>query len=141
MICPNCGHDMGGGKKCLRCGYEVKDLAVRDENQEEPAIEIDPEDVYISGKVVTGGSGLDDIFGGLFGDILGDFFGFGFDDDDNDGYDDYSAPQSKSEVVMEIKDIEECDENGNPIKKPNKFKDTVNKVKSKIKNKNKKDDK
>lgn len=139
MICPNCGHDMGGGKKCLRCGYEVKDLVVRDENQEEPAKEINPDDVYISGRVVESGGGLDDIFGGLFGDILGDFFGLDFADYGDD--DDYLSPTERSEV-MEIKDVEEYDENGNPIKKPNKLRDTVERAKKKLKDKTrKKDDK
>lgn len=139
MICPNCGHDMGGGKKCLRCGYEVKDLVIRDENQEEPAKEINPDDVYISGRVVESGGGLDDIFGGLFGDILGDFFGLDFADYGDD--DDYLSPTERSEV-MEIKDVEEYDENGNPIKKPNKLRDTVERAKKKLKDKTrKKDDK
>ena len=59
MKCPNCGEEIGEGKsKCLRCGYEVKDLIVaaadsdndggkEREDIDEP-IDIDPSKVHVS---------------------------------------------------------------------------------------------
>ncbi|MDE6401692.1 MAG: hypothetical protein K2L54_03670, partial [Clostridiales bacterium] len=96
MICPQCGFDMGNKNKCIRCGHEVKTLAVVDEraNDDEPKTEeektetkvIDPCNVYLThpyGFEDDDGFGdpFASLFGGLFGDPIGDLLGglFGFD--------------------------------------------------------------
>ena len=96
MICPHCGYDMGNKNKCLRCGYEVKDVAVSDgreggkdgHKKDEPeTIVIDPCNVYLThpyGFEDEGGTDYDpisDLFGSLFGDPISDLLGglFGFD--------------------------------------------------------------
>lgn len=90
MICPNCGYDMGNKSKCIRCGYEVKTLAVVDtdaENNEsksgkEDKIEtkvIDPCNVFLTHP--NGYEGIEDdfgmefSFGDPFASLFGDFFG------------------------------------------------------------------
>lgn len=97
MICPQCGYDMGNKNKCIRCGYENKDLAVVDtaedgnKNKKED-IEtkvIDPCNVYLThpyGYEDDYGTGFgpfgdpfaslfDDMFGDPISDLLGGLFG------------------------------------------------------------------
>lgn len=154
MLCPQCGYDMENNSKCVRCGYEVKTLAVIDENvnneKDEPETRvIDPDATYISGgERRTSGGGYSDPFSSIFGDvfdpigsILGDLFGFSsspFTDfdvygeyDDEDEYVDDDV-QKKNNAV-EVKKVEIYDENGNPVEQESKFKKTVKKVKKKIK--------
>lgn len=98
MICPKCGYDIGNKSKCVRCGYEIKTLAVVDENNsnDEPKKEektetkvIDPCNVYLThpygyeDDYDTGfGPGgdpfaslFDDLFGDPISDLLGGLFG------------------------------------------------------------------
>ena len=95
MICPHCGYDMGNKNKCLRCGYEVKDVAVSDgrerkdgHKKDDPeTIVIDPCNVYLThpyGYEDDDGVDYDpfaDLFGNLFNDPISDLLGglFGFD--------------------------------------------------------------
>lgn len=104
MICPNCGYDMGNKSKCIRCGHEVKTLAVVDvdaENKEsksgkEDKIEtkvIDPCNVFLThpggyegieedyGMGFSFGDPFASLFGDFFGDPIGDLLGglFGID--------------------------------------------------------------
>ncbi|MDE7107921.1 MAG: hypothetical protein K2O39_06310, partial [Clostridiales bacterium] len=69
MICPQCGYDMGNKNKCLRCGYEVKNLSVvvekdepKKEQEENNVIDIDPCNVFL-----THPYGYEDDFGTGFG--------------------------------------------------------------------------
>ncbi len=97
MICPKCGYDIGNKSKCVRCGYEIKTIAVVDENDKrddgkKENIEtkiIDPCNVYLThpygydDDYDTGyGPGgdpfaslFDDIFGDPISDLLGGLFG------------------------------------------------------------------
>ena len=98
MICPQCGYDMGNKSKCLRCGYEVKTLAVVDESEQNEQRQeehndtkvIDPCNVYLThpyGYDDDEGTGFgpfgspfaslfDDLFGDPISDLLGGLFGF-----------------------------------------------------------------
>lgn len=100
MICPQCGYDMGNKNKCIRCGYEAKNLVVveqKDRQKDEPEKEetetkiIDPCNVYLThpyGYEDDFGTGfgpsgdpfvsiIDSLFGGdPIGDLLGGLFGF-----------------------------------------------------------------
>lgn len=112
MKCPICGEEIAKGKhKCLRCGYEVRELSsivIEPEEEVTPTVEIDPSKVHISGGSRPSNGGIfDDFFGGslfgggLFGGILDGLFGGffdGFDDRDeeeNVDYDDFGSPISK----------------------------------------------
>lgn len=144
MKCPNCGYDMPQGKyKCLRCGYECKDLTVassddekngKEESQKEKhdrdeTIDIDPDNVYISrgDGGYGGGSIFDDIFGGfggfgggLFGSVLGDIFGgfFGEDEYENDGEIESNVWNAGNDMV-EVRDVEIIDREGKAHKSRN----------------------
>ncbi len=97
MKCPECGHEMGKGAKCLRCGYAIKAIVPIDpekieEERDEPTAarrEINPDDVHVSragGGSIFGdmfGGGLFGGLGGIFDSLFGGFFGM---DDDADGY-------------------------------------------------------
>ncbi len=144
MKCPNCGEEMSEGKfKCMRCGYTVKDLCVstsedNDNKQDEPeTVEIDPSKVYVSGGGATSSGGLfgdvfgGGLFGGLFGGILDDLFGFGGFDDERVSYDIFGNPvydddedDGGAEEVVEIKHVEYLDEDGNPIDKKSRKRET-----------------
>lgn len=105
MICPQCGYDMGNKNRCLRCGFEVRTLAVvsddesykkdsngkQDQKQnDDDTIVIDPFNVFLThpyGYEDEFGSGygvpMDDPFTTLIdsifdpiGDLLGGLFGF-----------------------------------------------------------------
>ena len=76
MKCPNCGYDLPQGKsRCLRCGYQCKDLTVaasddeaKNKRTQDETIDIDPDRVYIShGEQPRGGS----IFERITGENLG----------------------------------------------------------------------
>lgn len=115
MICPHCGYDMKNASKCLRCGYQERELSVV-VKEEEPT-EIDADRIYLTGgESESRGGGLFDLFdplgslfGGLFGDVLGDLFGF-----DSDNYEDEEEEEELQEIV-EVRKVELLDENGNPI--------------------------
>lgn len=153
MICPQCGYDIGNKNKCLRCGYEVKTLVVSDrKNNDEGRPEtkvIDPDSVYISngGYDDSYADPFDMLFGNIFdpiGDLLGGLFGldvrshrsasFGYDDEEED----YNRGKKGGEgKVVEVKKVEILDDDGNPVeqeKPESKIKQTVNKIKNKIKN-------
>lgn len=133
MKCPHCGSNLPTGKnKCLRCGYECKEIVLsaddsdkRDHKKEEASAEtrdVDMRTVHVSR---AGGSIFDDlfgesIFGGLFGDLLGGFFGTPYEDE-ADGYDDdpknYDAfgariqrPDEFSRDCVEIAEVEYLEE-------------------------------
>ena len=154
MVCPQCGFDMGNKHKCMRCGYEVKTLAVMDDTEnkenghgEEETVTrvIDPADVYISNGDAYGDD-FSDPFSALFGDIfdpigslLGGLFGFdvrspfsAFDDEPRERIEERES--DKKNKVVEVKKVEIFDENGNPIEQESKLKKTVNKIKNKVKN-------
>lgn len=126
MICPQCGYDMGNKNKCIRCGYEVKTLAVVDEREESGGPDnerektetkvIDPCNVYL-----THPYGFDDddgfgdpfasLFGGLFGDPIGDLLGglFGFDVSPRRSVVYEEEPPKKKRKqgpVVEVRDVE-----------------------------------
>lgn len=152
MICPQCGYDMGTAHRCLRCGYEVKTLVAVDEEEqrkrEEDEIKvIDPENTYLTDEYgyavdededVKYSDPFDMLFGSLFGDPFSDLLGglFGFDVSSRTEPRTAARQQEKSKKddVVEVKKVEFLDENGNPIKQDGKFKQTVNKVKEKVKN-------
>lgn len=143
MRCPNCGHELPQGKhKCLRCGYECKDLVMRsaddseeeaqreDGEEKEETIEIDPSRVYMSGNERSSGGGIfGDIFGGgLFGGLFGDLFGGFFDEDDyyedeeSTAYDDFGNPipiDVFDRDFVEVKEVEIIDPHGNAHKSKN----------------------
>lgn len=97
MICPQCGYDIGNKNKCVRCGFEVKTIAVVDNPKSEKAgndntVEtkvIDPCNVFLThpyGYDDDFGTGFgpfgdpfaslfDDIFGDPISDLLGGLFG------------------------------------------------------------------
>lgn len=153
MICPQCGYDMGNKNKCLRCGYEVKTLVPLSEEESkkrerEQTKVIDPNNTYLTDEY---GNPVDDdddgyadpfssIFDDLFGfdpisDLLGGLFGV-------DVRPQYSAHSKKTAVedkenddnVVEVKKVEYLDENGEPVKRESKLKQTAQKVKSKVQN-------
>lgn len=78
MICPNCGYDIGNKSKCLRCGYEIKTLALQDKNdkqkEENDTKVIDPGDTFITQSLDDGSDPFFDVdpFSSLFGDLFGD---------------------------------------------------------------------
>ncbi len=155
MICPNCGYDMGSANKCLRCGYTVKTLAVVDPDNDEEVkkddgeetIVIDPSETYISSYDDDddfGGSVFADPFSALFGDVfdpIGDILGglFGIDirperpkksqHATEQDVIEHKKRKREAAPVVEVKDVEIVDENGNPIDKPNKHKKHGNKKK------------
>lgn len=153
MICPQCGFDMGNKHKCMRCGYEVKTLAVVDENEnkkkkqdDEPETRvIDPKDVYISNGDAYGDD-FSDPFSALFGDVfdpigslLGGLFGFDVRSPFSSGGEERreridEREDDKKHKVVEVKKVEIYDENGNPVEQESKLKKTVNKIKNKVKN-------
>ena len=113
MKCPICGEEIAKGKhKCLRCGYEVRELSsivIESEEEVTPTVEIDPSKVHISGGSRPSNGGIfgdffgGDLFvGGLFGGILDGLFGGffdGFDDRDAEesvDYDAFGSPISKN---------------------------------------------
>lgn len=155
MICPQCGYDMENKNKCMRCGYEVKTLAVVEEDtderkddarDDEPVTRvIDPADTYISSGDEYGDD-FSDPFSALFGDVfdpisslLGGLFGFdvrspfGSSGSSYNNRIDESESDKKGKVV-EVKKVEIFDENGNPVEQESKLKKTVNKIKNKVKN-------
>ncbi len=152
MICPQCGYDTGTAHRCLRCGYEVKTLVAVDEEEqrkrEEDEIKvIDPENTYLTDEYgyavdededAKYSDPFDMLFGSLFGDPFSDLLGglFGFDVSPRTEPRTAAGQQEKSKKddVVEVKKVEFLDENGNPIKQDGKFKQTVNKVKEKVKN-------
>lgn len=139
MKCPICGEEIAKGKaKCLRCGYEVRDLSVTVQPEKEEPVQthdIDPSRVHLSGGSSSsrGGSIFGDFFGGgLFGGILdgifGDIFGsVGYDEyGDDDGpadYDDFGNPISANiydRDFVEVKDVEYIDDEPEEKKKDEK---------------------
>ena len=136
MKCPNCGYDLPQGKsRCLRCGYQCKDLTVaasddeaKNKRTQDETIDIDPDRVYIShGEQPRGGSIFDDIFGcfggfggGLFGSVLDDLFGglFGEDDYENDGEIESSVWNAGNDMV-EVREVEIIDREGKTHKSKN----------------------
>lgn len=140
MNCPVCGDKIPEGKaKCLRCGYECKEVATvkQDDSQEnktnggnsgEPEQEfreVSPDDVHMSGgsRGSRNGSILDDLFGGgIFGgftSILDGLFGFGnpFEDIDYEEYDGRDADGFPVDVFdrdfVEVHEVETFDADGN----------------------------
>lgn len=131
MICPQCGYDMGNKNKCIRCGYEVKTLAVVDERADgdEPKTEqektetkiIDPCNVYLThpyGFEDDDGFGdpFASLFGGLFGDPIGDLLGglFGFDvSPRRSAFYEEEPPKKKRKQgpIVEVSDVEVISEN------------------------------
>ena len=130
MICPQCGYDMGNKNKCIRCGYEVKTLAVVDERaDDEPKTEqektetkiIDPCNVYLThpyGFEDDDGFGdpFASLFGGLFGDPIGDLLGglFGFDvSPRRSAFYEEEPPKKKRKQgpIVEVSDVEVISEN------------------------------
>lgn len=144
MICPICGYEMNKSSKCIRCGYIVKTLAVTDESkkkQDEQKPEtkvIDPCNVYLthpygyddgfgSGFGVFGGP-FSSIFDELFGDPISDLLGglFGIDVGMRGGYsrsgshvtEQEHSPQQKRRKqgpIIEVRDVEVLDNDGNPL--------------------------
>ena len=93
MKCPHCGEPLPAGRaKCRRCGYEVKDVALtgeqeQEQGKDEPATtrEVSPDEVHVSRS--GGGSLFDDLFGGgIFGGLFGNLFGGIFGSDEDRGY-------------------------------------------------------
>ncbi len=154
MICPQCGYDIGTQHKCKRCGYEVKTLVAVDEEEqrkreeEENTRVIDPEDTILTdefGNSVDDDDGVyysdpfsslfDDLFGfDPIGDILGGLFGMDVGRRGAHAESRERINEKKDDNVVEVKKVEILDENGNPVKQDGKIKQTVNKVKQKVKN-------
>ena len=147
MVCPQCGYDMGRAHRCLRCGFEVKTLAVVDEDAEEQKSEnkeeepstvvIDPRNTYISSPDEDDGFGMFDpfdpfgsLFGGMFdpiGDILGGLFGFGRVSSGRRREEVEPEPEQKKRrkkgPIVEVNNVEILDADGNPIKEDKKESD------------------
>lgn len=140
MICPQCGHDMGSAHRCLRCGYEVKNLAPVDSSrsnddgnerknseEENNTKVIDPSNVYITTSYDDGYSGgytdpfssiFDDIFGDPLTSLLGGLFGFDIRGESRSPHRHDEEPQKKKKKqgpVVEVKNVEFFDEEGNKI--------------------------
>lgn len=140
MRCPQCGYDMGNKNKCIRCGYEVHDVAVvkndRDDNEEpkkekqdEPDVKvIDPCNVYLTHPYGydddfgtgfgPGGDPFASLFGDLFGDPIGDLLGglFGFDvSPRRPRPEEPPKKKKKTGPVVEVTDVEFLDANNHPI--------------------------
>lgn len=138
MVCPQCGYDMGSAHRCIRCGYEVKTLAVRDEEnsddekkneEEEPStVVIDPSNVYLSSEddyydEFDPFDPFGSLFGGMFdpiGDILGGLFGVDMRAVRREEQAQEPKKRDKKEhKVVEVRNVEILDENGNPVKSEN----------------------
>lgn len=157
MICPQCGYDIGSKHKCMRCGYEVKTLVAVDETdahkenkRDEPETKvIDPDRVFISSGDEYGDDFFDDPFGSVFGslfgfdpigDLLGGLFGLDVRSSRREPEPKYipseeeleQGPHAEIDKVVEVKKVEYLDENGEPIKKDGKIKQTFDKVKKKV---------
>lgn len=141
MNCPVCGDKIPEGKsKCLRCGYECKEVATirQDGNKDDTKSagnsgepekefrEVSPDDVHMSGGSRNShhGSILDDLFGGgIFGgftSIFDGLFGFGNPFEDID-YEEYNGRDEDGFPVdvfdrdfVEVHDVETFDAEGNP---------------------------
>ena len=146
MICPHCGYDMENRSRCLRCGYQVKTLAVVDESEEdnsqgesEEKIEtkvIDPCNVYLTHPYgveddddydpIFGGGGFGSIFDMLFGDpisdLLGGLFGMGTSSRRSSRAQQQQEEQPKKKrkqgpiVDVAADEVELYDANGNQVK-------------------------
>ena len=139
MICPQCGYDMGRAHRCLRCGFEIKTLAVVDENdekkeehehkEEEPStVVIDPRNTYISNPDEDYFDTFDpfdpfgSLFGGMFdpiGDLLGGLFGFdirGGSRRREEPPEPETKKRRKKGPIVEVNNVEILDADGNPIK-------------------------
>lgn len=130
---------MGNKSKCLRCGYEIKNLAVVDENAEKNDTEqekietkvIDPCNVFLThpygyeDDYGTGFGPMGDPFASLFGDLFGDpisdllggLFGFDVIRPRRQTYREEEPPKKKRKQgpVVVIDDIELFDANDEPI--------------------------
>lgn len=137
MICPQCGYDIGNKNKCLRCGYEVKNLVVSDGKQKDDKPEtkvIDPDNVYISSGTQEYYDPFDLLFGNIFdpiGDLLGGLFGLDvdrqrsrtFDFDFGDGESEAREKKKKGNgKVVEVNKVEIIDDDGNPVERNSKNK-------------------
>lgn len=157
MICPQCGYDMENRHTCLRCGYEVKTLVTVSEEESKKREEkektkvIDPSATILTDEY---GNSVDeedyfDPFGSIFdslfgfdpiGDLLGGLFGMDVRMGRRPQEPKYIPSEEEleqgvaSEIgeVVEVKKVEYLDENGEPIKKDGKIKQTVDKVKKKV---------
>ena len=149
MICPQCGYDMGRAHRCLRCGFEIKTLAVVDEDEEkkeerehkeeEPStVVIAPRNTYISNP-----DAYDDpfdafnpfdpfgsLFGSMFdpiGDILGCLFGFDIRGSRQRPPREDPEPEPKKRrkkgPIVEVSNVEILDADGNPINEDKKESD------------------
>jgi len=116
----------------MRCGYEVNSLVAVDESKKNKSDEpetkvIDPSDVYLSSGDDEPDDGFYDPFGALFddlfdpiGDILG-LFGFGVPNSRGAGRgsserESKKKSSDKDNKVVEVRDVEILDENGDPVK-------------------------
>ncbi len=139
MVCPQCGYDMGRAHRCMRCGYEVKTLVTVDEDrsdgenkEEEPnTVVIDPSNVYLSSEDDFDGEfdvfdPFSALFGGMFdpiGDILGGLFGVDMRAVRKEEMEqEKKKREKKNSKVVEVRNVEILDENGDPIKSEKKNK-------------------